>query len=410
MQNSNAALSGIRVLDLADNAVAYASRLLADLGAEVIRIEPPHGHVMRHAAPLAVTEDAVASCAHAFWNANKKAITLDLGCADGRRLFGELVAKSDVVIETFAPGTLSARGIGYATMQDRNPGIILVSVTPYGQSGPCAKFRATDLTLLAAGGLLSLGGYPDTGPVAVAGEQGYLAAAIFGAVAALKALLEREGTNHGQWLDVSGQECIAFALEDAIPEWYLSRSIRRRTGDQAREAGTGVYPCRDGYISMVAGRLGTAKAFKTLVQWIAESGTPGGGALLDERWQDFKFRQSPEGIAGFAEVFTRFCASRGKQELYREGQARQIAIAPVNSVADIVDNPQLRANGFFQSLHDGALKRDLTVPGPPYRLARTPATLRNAAPASGAHNRAVYVDELGLSEGDLCALTSAGVV
>ena len=91
MQNSNAALSGIRVLDLADNAVAYASRLLADLGAEVIRIEPPHGHVMRHAAPLAVTEDAVASCAHAFWNANKKAITLDLGCADGRRLFGELV-------------------------------------------------------------------------------------------------------------------------------------------------------------------------------------------------------------------------------------------------------------------------------------------------------------------------------
>jgi benzylsuccinate CoA-transferase BbsE subunit len=405
-----AALAGIRVLDLADNAVAYASRLLADLGAEVIRIEPPHGHAMPRAASLAGSGDDAASCAHAFWNANKKAITLDLGCADGRRLFGELVAKSDVVIETFAPGTLSARGIGYETMQDRNPGIILVSVTPYGQSGPCAKFRATDLTLLAAGGLLSLGGYPDTGPVAVAGEQGYLAAAIFGAVAALKALLEREGTNHGQWLDVSGQECIAFALEDAIPEWYLRRSIRRRTGDQAREAGTGVYPCRDGYISMVAGRLGTAKAFKTLVQWIAESGTPGGGALLDERWQDFKFRQSPEGIASFAEIFTRFCASRGKQELYREGQARQIAIAPVNSVADIVDDPQLRANGFFRSLHDGALKRDLTVPGPPYRLARTPATLRNAAPASGAHNRAVYVDELGLSEGDLCALTSAGIV
>ena len=167
---------------------------------------------------------------------------------------------------------------------------------------------------------------------------------------------------------------------------------------------------QDGYISMVAGRLGTATAFKTLVQWIAESGTPGGGALLDERWQDFKFRQSPEGIAGFAEVFTRFCASRGKQELYREGQARQIAIAPVNSVADIVDDPQLRANGFFRSLHDGALKRDLTVPGPPYRLARTPASLRNAACASGAHNRAVYVDELGLSEGDLCTLTSAGIV
>jgi benzylsuccinate CoA-transferase BbsE subunit len=405
-----AALSGIRVLDLADNAVAYASRLLADLGAEVIRIEPPPGNAMRRAAPLAATEDEAARCAHAFWNANKKSITLDLASPDGRRLFGALAAKSDVVIETFAPGTLSGWGIGYETMKDRNPGIILVSVTPYGQTGPCAKFHATDLTLLAAGGLLSLGGYPEIGPVAVAGEQGYLAAAIFGAVAALTALLEREGADHGQWLDVSGQECIAFALEDAIPEWYLSHSIRRRTGDQAREAGTGVYPCRDGYVSMVAGRLGTAKAFKTLVQWIAQSGTPGGDALLDERWQDFKFRQSPDGIARFAEVFGAFCASRSKQELYGEGQARQIAIAPVNTVADIVDDPQLRANGYFRSLHDGALDRDVTVPGPPYRLARTPATLRSAAAASGRHNRAVYVDELGLSEGDLCALTSAGVV
>jgi benzylsuccinate CoA-transferase BbsE subunit len=376
---ARAALAGIRVLDLSDNAVAYASRLLADLGAEVIRIEPPHGSALRRAAPLAATGHGVESCAHAFWNANKKGITLDLGCADGRRLFGDLVAKSDVVIETFAPGTLAAWGIDYEAMKRRNPGIILVSVTPYGQTGPCAKFHATDLTLLAAGGLLSLGGYPETGPVAVAGEQGFLAAAIFGAVATLKALLEREGTNHGQWLDVSGQECIAFALEDAIPEWYLSGSIRRRTGDQAREAGTGVYPCQDGYISMVAGRLG-------------------------------KVRQSPDGIARFAEIFGAFCARRSKQELYREGQAKQIAIAPVNTVADIVDDPQLRANGYFGSLHDEALDRDVTLPGPPYRLGRTPATVRSAAPASGRHNRAVYMDELGLSETDLCALTSAGVV
>jgi crotonobetainyl-CoA:carnitine CoA-transferase CaiB-like acyl-CoA transferase len=408
MQNSHsaaaerAALSGIRVLDLADNAVAYASRLLADLGAEVIRIEPPAGDGAR--------QDEAARCAHAFWNANKKSITLDLGSPEGQRLFGDLAARSDVIIETFAPSTLAGWGIGYETLRDRNPGLILVSVTPYGQTGPCAKFCATDLTLLAAGGLLSLGGYPETGPVAVAGQQGHLAAAIFGAIASLKALLEREGTNQGQWLDVSGQECIAFALEDAIPEWYLSHNIRRRTGDQAREAGTGVYPCQDGYISMVAGRLGTAKAFKTLVEWIAQSGTPDGDELLDARWQDFKFRQSPQGIARFAEIFASFCATRNKQELYREGQARQIAIAPVNTVADIVDDAQLRANGFFQSLHDAALDRDVTVPGPPYRLACTPARLRSAAPASGAHNRAIYVDELGVSEGDLSALNRAGVV
>src|SRR6202035_2377756 len=128
-------------------------------------------------------------------------------------------------------------------------------------------------------------------------------------------------------------------------------------GDQAREAGTGVYPCRDGYISLVAGRLGTAKAFRTLVQWIAESGTPGGEELLDARWQDFKFRQSPEGIARFAEIFGAFCASRSKQELYREGQARQIAIAPVNTVADIVAVLTVRDTWLFQTLHVRALGR-----------------------------------------------------
>ncbi len=259
------ALSGVRVLDLATNAVAYASRLLADLGAEVIRIEPPGGGALRRAAPLRALNGSEVSCTHAFWNANKKSVTLDLEHQDGRKLFGDLVAKSDIIIETFAPGTMAGWGLGYEEMKRRNTGIILVSVTAYGQNGPRASFRATDLTLLAAGGLLSLGGYPETGPVAVPGEQGHLASAIFGAVAALKALLEREGTNHGQWVDVSGQECIAFALEDAVPEWYLNRNIRRRTGDKAREAGTGVYPCMDGHVSMVAGRLGTAKAFKTLM-------------------------------------------------------------------------------------------------------------------------------------------------
>jgi benzylsuccinate CoA-transferase BbsE subunit len=404
------ALTGVRVLDLATNAVAYTSRLLADLGAEVIRVEPPGGGALRHAAPQQIVNGHTVSCAHAFWNANKKSVTLDLAHADGRRLFCELIAKSDIIIETFAPGTLTAWDLGYEAMKRHNPGIILVSITPYGQNGPRANYRATDLTLLAAGGLLSLGGYPETGPVAVPGEQGHLASAIFGAVAALKALLEREGTSHGQWIDLSGQESIAFALEDAVPEWYLNRNIRKRTGDKAREAGTGVYPCKDGYVSMVAGRLGTAKAFKTLVHWIADSDTPRGAELLEPRWQDFKYRQSAEGINRFEEIFGTFCATRSKQELYNEGQSRQIAIAPVNSIADVVGNEQLRANGYFRSVDDPELGDVLTFPGPPYRLSRTPARIRSPAAHVGAHNHAIYVGELGLNEDQLRALSGAGVV
>lgn len=404
------ALAGVRVLDLATNGVAYAARLFADLGAEVIRIAPPAGDPVRQAVPHVASDGGLASCANAFWNAGKKAVTLDLSRPDGRALFGDLVAKSDIVIETFAPGTLEVWGIGYAAMKRRNPGIILVSVTPYGQTGPRAGHRATDLTLLAAGGLLSLGGYVDAGPVAVAGGQAHYAAAIFGAVSALSALIAREGTNHGQWIDVSGQECIAFALEDAIPEWYLNGTVRKRLGDRAREAGTGIYPCQDGYISMVAGRLGTAKAFATLVQWVAETGTPDGEQLLEPQWQDFKYRQSEEGVTRFERIFGAFCAIRGKQELYREGQARQIAIAPVNAVADVVEDVQLLANGYFRRQLDPALGAELMFPGPPYRLGRTPAALGGAAPESGAHNRAIFVDELGLSEQDFSALVSAGVV
>ena len=233
---------------------------------------------------------------------------------------------------------------------------------------------------------------------------------IFGAVATLSALLERDSTGEGQWIDVSAQECVAFALEDAIPEWYLNHNVRQRTGDRAREAGTGVYPCRDGYISLVAGRLGTAKAFVTLTEWIADSGVPGGEDLRDPRWQDFKYRQSEEGILRFQEIFGAFCATRGKQELYREGQARQIAIAPVNTVADVCESEQLAATGFFHTRFDPELGREVTFPGPPYRLSASPATLRSSAPRAGEHNREVFVGELGLSESTLGALVAAGIV
>ena len=124
-----------------------------------------------------------------------------------------------------------------------------------------------------------------------------------------------------------------------------------------------------------------------LVIAVASSGTPGGAELRAPQWRDFEYRQSPEGIARFAEVFGAFCCTRGKEELYREGQARQIAIAPVNTIADVVADAQLRANSYFESHFDAGLGKDVIFPGPPYRLSRTPARRRGAAPGLGEHNR-----------------------
>ena len=395
---SAAALTGIRVLDLTTNYAAYAGRLLADLGADVVRVEPPEGSPLRGLAPCQTgPTGAPLSFAHAFLDAGKRSVTLDLMTAAGRELLAELTASSDAMIET--PSAAAAGHIDFELVRQRNPGLVLVSISAFGRDGPYAGYQATDLTLLAAGGLLSLGGYVDSEPLAVQGEQAMLASGIYGAIAVLTALYERTQTGKGCWIDVSGQECVAFALEDAVAEWSINGHVRRRLGDGAREAGTGVYPCKDGHISMVAGRLGTANAFVMLTQWVAASEVPGGASLLEPQWQDFKFRQSPEGIARFAEIFGAFCRTRGKQELYREGQARQIAIAPVNTVADVLQDAQLAANSYFQPQFERNSGREITFPGPPYRLSRTPARPRGAAPKLGEHNRELVDRELRLAAG-----------
>jgi benzylsuccinate CoA-transferase BbsE subunit len=393
-----AALAGIRVLDLTTNYAAYAGRLLADLGADVVRVEPPEGSPLRSLAPCQTgPTGAPLSFAHAFLDAGKRSVTLDLMTAAGREQLAELAASSDAMIET--PSASAADHIDFEPVRQRNPGLVLVSISAFGRDGPYAGYQATDLTLLAAGGLLSLGGYVDSEPLAVQGEQAMLASGIYGAIAVLTALYERTQTGKGCWIDVSGQECVAFALEDAVAEWSINGHVRRRLGDGAREAGTGVYPCKDGHISMVAGRLGTANAFVRLTQWVAASEVPDAASLLEPQWQDFKFRQSREGIARFAEIFGAFCRTRGKQELYREGQARQIAIAPVNTVADVLQDAQLAANSYFQPQFERNSGRDITFPGPPYRLSRTPARPRGVAPKLGEHNRELVDRELRLAAG-----------
>jgi benzylsuccinate CoA-transferase BbsE subunit len=386
VQNTPAALAGIKVLDLTTNSAAYAGRLLADLGADVIRVEPPEGSPVRKLGPLeALPDGKTFSFAQAFFDAGKRSVVLDLNTPDGNAAYWQLISTCDIVIETPDHGGASPDLIDFLSAAEKNPRLIVASITPYGFGGPYKDRTATDLTLLASGGLLSFGGYGDSEPLGVHGEQAYLAAAIFGAVSILTALLAREETGKGQWIDVSAQECIAFALEDAVPEWYISNKIRRRNGDRAREAGTGIYPCKDGYISMVAGRLGTAKAFITLTEWITGAGDTRAQVLLEPQWKDFKYRQSPEGIALFAEIFGEFCGARGKAELYQEGQARQIAIAPVNSIADLTGNVQLAASGYFHKVAEPALGKDLIFPGPPYRLSRTPARQQSRAPSLGEH-------------------------
>jgi benzylsuccinate CoA-transferase BbsE subunit len=355
-------LRGVKVLEISGELTGYAGKLLADLGAEV---------VVADLAPA--TTDAPRFDPRAFFLDHAKTrVQIGSDREELRRLIGE----ADVVLQSSGADAPSAPELDPSAVRASNPAVVHALLTPFGLSGPKAAAPSTDLVRLAAGGLLALGGYPDTEPVAAYGGQSTVATGIYGAVAVLLALIAREGTGEGDTVEVSAQEVVTQALETALAEYELLGKVRRRLGDMPREAGTGIFPCADGYVSMVAGRLGTAAAWKRLIEWIDESGTPGAATLAEPGWETLEHRQRPESIAEFARIFGLFTADRGKQELYREGQRRSIAIAPVNDVADLFEDAQLEARGFFVTTTDPETGTTVKLPSPPFRFSPPTAPAR----------------------------------
>lgn len=375
------ALDRVRVLELDGEATGYAGRLLADLGADVICVEPPGGGRGRFLPPYATGADGRrASLHHAFVAAGKRAITLDLADPADQDRFLRLVETADVCLEGGSPGALAGLGLGWDRLKERRSDLVLVSVTPFGQAGPHADYLGGDLVSLATGGLLHLGGYHDAGPVAVYGNQSHFVGAIVGAVAALVGLRAARTGAPGGHVDVSVQEAVTMALEDSLAEYELNGRVRRRLGGRPREAGSGTYRCRDGYVTMVAGRLSTGRSWRALVEWLVDEGAADAELLLDPEWEDFAHRGTPEAIATFERIFTAFAASRSKADLYHAGQRRSIAMAPVNAMSDVVEDEQLLARGAFEAV-GGA-----RFPAPPYRMSTTPPRIGGPAPAVGEHN------------------------
>jgi benzylsuccinate CoA-transferase BbsE subunit len=302
-----------------------------------------------------------------FVNVDKDVLTLDLSDRRGQSDLDELLTRADVLFESWGNDEGSWGYRDRIQLALACPRLTIVSATAFGTEGPRGSDEGTDLIALAAGGLLSLGGYTDTPPIAAHG-QARLGASIFAAAAAIFGLIARDEDGRGRQLDVSAQEVVAAALEDAIPQYDLTGTVRRRGGDTPREAGTGIYRCLDGYVSMVAGRLGTAKAWRSLIEWLVEAGVDGAAALQSDEWNTLAYRQNARSIATFVDVFHRFTATMTKQQLYEEAQRRDIALAPVNEVSEVLQNSQLEARGFYVSLQLEDLGRRVRLPGRPYRL------------------------------------------
>ena len=211
------ALEGVRVLDLADESAVFATRILADLGADVIRVEPPDGGSVRNMEPFLDDEPGTErSLYHLYHNANKRSVTLDVSTVDGAAVLRRLAATADVVVETAAPGAMGALGLGYEDLKTVNSGIVYVSVTPFGQQGPWSGRLANDLVATAASGLLHVTGDPDGPPVQGAADPAYKVASLAAAAGAMIALTGREASadRTGAHLDISIQECARSTILD----------------------------------------------------------------------------------------------------------------------------------------------------------------------------------------------------
>jgi crotonobetainyl-CoA:carnitine CoA-transferase CaiB-like acyl-CoA transferase len=397
------ALEGYRVLDLSDEKGSFCVKMLADLGADILTVEPPTGNPTRYREPFYHDQvDAEHSLFFWYFHTNTRSITLNLDVAEGRALFKKLLPSADIVVETFMPGYLASLELDYPQLQVCQPRLIMTSITGFGRTGPYCHYQAPDIVGLSMGGLTYLCGEPDGPPVPPGGLQGYHLAGLNGATATLIALWHRELTGVGQHIDVSMQAAVANTLETTHQTYDFNRDIRSRFGHR-REAAAYILPCQDGYVAL----LSTATlGWPRLVQWVRD--TDPDNPLTDPRLTDDGYRLEHE--AEVHAAIRAFFAPKNKMDIYTEAQRRRIPLAPVNTAHDLVYSPQLQARGFFVDVDHPALGTTVRYPGAPYDLSATPWQITRHPPRLGEHNAAIWGDELGLSPETLARLRTDGVI
>ncbi|MFC1918603.1 CaiB/BaiF CoA transferase family protein [Chloroflexota bacterium] len=394
-------LSPYRVLDLTGEKGLLCGKLLGDLGADVIKVERPGGDPARNRGPF--YHDEIDPEKSLFWfafNTSKRGITLDIETADGKAIFERLVKSADFVIESFPPGYLDELGLGYQVLEKINPRLIMVSITPFGQSGPYKDYKAPDIVAWAMGGQMYTWGSTDRPPVRMSHHsQAYLHAAAEAAVGAVLALYYREMTGEGQQVDVSIQESVARATYEVAATWDMMKIIRRRGGSMLTNINMKqVWPCKDGYIICYYwGGLQGKRFNPPLVEWIDSEGMAD-DFLKKFDWDTFDMATTTqEVIDRLMEPTARFFLKYTKSELLEEALKRRLILYPVATARDIVESVQLAARGFWTELEHPELGTTITYPGSFARTSEVPPRVLRRAPLIGEHNREIY-EELGISD------------
>jgi crotonobetainyl-CoA:carnitine CoA-transferase CaiB-like acyl-CoA transferase len=394
------ALSDLRVIELAQGISGpYCGKLFADLGAEVIKIEPPEGDRSRRLGPF--PEDlphAEKSGRFLHLNTGKRSVTLDVSVTSGQVVLKKLLAEADVLIESDGPDRMAEWGLAHADLAGQYPNLVYVSVTPFGCTGPYRDYQANHLIAMAMSSIMYNTGDPEREPLATGGEAAEYIAGIHAWIGALAALAHRDRSGEGQHVDVSLVEAAAcadeynaamYAYQGAIRRRYYSRHVFGYPMD--------IVPCRDGHIVLIPGAAGFPQRGLT-----AEGGVSPMALLLGDPELDQHplFTSGQERMIRWREVdelLMSWLAEHPAREIVETAQALRMPFALVPSVKDLLDDPHLAARGFFTNV-DHPATGTLPYPGPPFRMSETPPRI-GRPPLLGEHTDAL-LGELGYSAGD----------
>lgn len=405
-----------RALELGDEKGLLCGKLLADLGMDVIKLEPPGGDKVRNFGPF--YHDIPDSEKSLFWfayNNNKRGITLNLESVTGRMLFKKLVKKVDVVIESFRPGYMKSLGLDYSNLRRLNPHLIMVSITPFGQDGPYSEYKTADIVNMALGGFMFLTGDEDRPPLRVSFPQSCFFAGSEAASAVSIALYHRTRTGEGQYIDVSLQQTLAWTGMTSRPAWDLYRINNKRAGHY-RQFATGTrqqqtWECKDGYVALVyfTGKAGI-QSQTALVEWMKSEGMTN-EYVEKVDWEAFDMITTPQEFYDRVDrAVAAFFKTHTKNELYEGALKRRIMLNPVSDAKDLLESPQLNDRNFWIELEHPELGQKMRYPGPFVKASETPVQIKKRAPLIGEHNEEIYMGELSFSRKQLILLRESGTI
>jgi crotonobetainyl-CoA:carnitine CoA-transferase CaiB-like acyl-CoA transferase len=398
-KGSTGPVGGLRVLDLTEERGLYAGKVLADLGADVVLVERPEGSRARSLGPFKDDNPGIENSLYFLnFNTNKRGITLNLDSSRGRDLFIRLATGCDVVVEDYPIGRMHSLGLDYSALCEKNPGIIMASVTGFGSSGPYARYKAPDIVGVAMGGLTYVNGPTDAAPVTAPCEQAYHSVSVTAVFGILAALLLRTKTGKGQSIELSAQRAVA-TITGGVWQFGAMTNIAKRSGSQFGAVPGRIFPCKDGYVHILTIRPNHWLGFLEVI------GNP--EALRGDKWLVMEFRNANADIIDA--YVTEFTMAHGKMEIAEICQAKGVPCAPVDEPADLYRDAHIRQRGTFTEIeHPVAGRFPVVRPVPVF--SRTKCRIVRPAPLLGQHNREVFCEELGTTGVELAQLKAEGVV